>query len=63
MAGYVELNITAKTGHARSACLLGLLDHPVGALQNRRGNLQTEHFRGLQIDNQLELDRPFNHQI
>lgn len=44
-------------------CTIGLLDHPVGALKNRRGNLQIEHFRGSQIDNQLELDRPFNHQI
>src|SRR5262249_27068656 len=40
-----------------------LLDHLVGARDNRGGNLQAECFRGLEVDHQVELSRLQHRQV
>ena len=40
-----------------------LLDHLVGAGEQHWWNLQTERFRGLEVDHQLDLGRPLDRQV
>ena len=40
-----------------------LFDHLVGAQQNRSGHIDTEHLRGLQIDDRLEFGGLFDGNI
>jgi hypothetical protein len=62
------VSVLRSTGEAGKASpiretLAILFDHLVGAREERSRNVEAEHPRGLQIDHELEFDRPHHRQV
>jgi hypothetical protein len=57
-----ESELTQKQTHAPQQNA-SLLDHLVGASEQRHRNLEAKCFGGLEINHQLELDRLLHRQI